>query len=467
MSVFKKFTTAELKSICKSNNIGKYSKLNKQQLIDLLEQVEEPSRDVKILLLWSANAYVERYCSDLERSDIQDLFEDCSSATEERYTWYKEYHCPNVCGMDYEDLEEQFGEELETLEKEHPKWSIYDKYLVTIIEDNEDIDSEDEEEEEEIVNNQCKCGQPAHQNDMCGHGVADGRCCVCEECKKEMESEEEDNYPYGQDTDNCICSICEDNMKHMATCPDCEEYVCKGCWENHDEEHENEEEPTICGETCGLCDEVKEIKGYCDNGQCGKSVCEDCCGCNNDNGDFFCCEECKPESDEKHDEQYEQKCAQCPTILGENVGIFCMSNQFTDEQETVCCDCRNDIKWAFGWIDDTEEEIDITDLSIFKVKELKSLCKSKGIKGYSKLRKQQLLDLLVKVNGCGYCEEPISENNTKCNDCEKKFCNDCIENEENEIDGKKCERCDVWVCGKCYRLEENCMMYMCNGCYDK
>jgi len=98
--------------------------------------------------------------------------------------------------------------------------------------------------------------------------------------------------------------------------------------------------------------------------------------------------------DDSDDEQYEQECAQCPTILGQDVAIFCMSNQFTDEEETVCSDCRCYTKWGFGWIDDTEEEIDITDLSIFKVKELKVICKSKGIKGYSKLRKQQLLDLL-------------------------------------------------------------------------
>ena len=42
MSIFKKFTVKELKTICKLNFIEVYSKLKKQQLIDILEQIEEP-----------------------------------------------------------------------------------------------------------------------------------------------------------------------------------------------------------------------------------------------------------------------------------------------------------------------------------------------------------------------------------------------------------------------------------------
>ena len=52
MSVFKQFTVKDLKTLCKIHNIKKYSKLKKQPLIDLLENVEEPSKDYKILLLF-------------------------------------------------------------------------------------------------------------------------------------------------------------------------------------------------------------------------------------------------------------------------------------------------------------------------------------------------------------------------------------------------------------------------------
>ena len=161
MSFFKKFTVVELKTMCKFNFIEKYSKLKKQQLIDLLEQIEEPDKDYKILLVWSANSYTERHCQEEEYIErMKELFEDCYSQRDERYTWWKEYHCPSVSGMDYEDLEEQFGEELEEIEKEHPKWWVYDKYLVNIITDNyvdeddntdskSDSDSDDEETDTE------------------------------------------------------------------------------------------------------------------------------------------------------------------------------------------------------------------------------------------------------------------------------------------------------------------------------
>lgn len=134
MSFFKKFTVTELKTMCKFNFIEKYSKLKKQQLIDLLEQIEEPNKVYKIFLVWSANAFTERYCQDEEYIErMKELFEDCYTERDERYVWWREYHCPSICGMDYEDLEEQFGEELEEIEKEYPKWWVYDKYLVDII----------------------------------------------------------------------------------------------------------------------------------------------------------------------------------------------------------------------------------------------------------------------------------------------------------------------------------------------
>jgi len=115
---------------------------------------------------------------------------------------------------------------------------------------------------------------------------------------------------------------------------------------------------------------------------------------------LFCHSSCvehykvKNNIESEEEEEIENKCSQCPTILNDDCPIFIMTNQFTNEEETVCECCRYDIKWEFGWIDDTEEEIDISDLSKFKVKELKVICKSKGIKGYSKLKKKELLQLL-------------------------------------------------------------------------
>jgi len=39
----------------------------------------------------------------------------------------------------------------------------------------------------------CKCGDVVNNSDdICGHGVADGKCCICALCRKEFEEEEEE-----------------------------------------------------------------------------------------------------------------------------------------------------------------------------------------------------------------------------------------------------------------------------------
>ena len=36
------------------------------------------------------------------------------------------------------------------------------------------------------------CEQPANEDDLCGHGIADGVCCTCLECKDERDDSESD-----------------------------------------------------------------------------------------------------------------------------------------------------------------------------------------------------------------------------------------------------------------------------------
>jgi hypothetical protein len=39
------------------------------------------------------------------------------------------------------------------------------------------------------------CGSLSRKNDICGHGVADGICCICEDCHSELdEDEDEDTF---------------------------------------------------------------------------------------------------------------------------------------------------------------------------------------------------------------------------------------------------------------------------------
>ena len=57
---------------------------------------------------------------------------------------------------------------------------------------------------------------------------------------------------------------------------------------------------------------------------------------------------------------------------------------------------------------------DASDLKVFKVKELRAMCKKAGIKGYSKMTKPQLIKALIKSKK-GDCKELKSIRKTKPN----------------------------------------------------
>ena len=158
---------------------------------------------------------------------------------------------------------------------------------------------------------------------------------------------------------------------------------CKKCIE----EHNCGEEEEKCEELCDLCKEHNVIKGYCENGQCNKSVCEECDGYNNQSGEFYCCEEC---------DTTEVVCKYCNDIIDEE----------EEEPPTTCIGCeghyhnqcgkKGSIRYMIHFGEDYcydckgEKE----DLENQTVKKLKIICKENGIKRYSKLRKQELIDLI-------------------------------------------------------------------------
>lgn len=47
----------------------------------------------------------------------------------------------------------------------------------------------------------CKCGDETHINNLCAHGIADGICCICEECRKEFEESEGESEDEDEDKD--------------------------------------------------------------------------------------------------------------------------------------------------------------------------------------------------------------------------------------------------------------------------
>lgn len=151
----------------------------------------------------------------------------------------------------------------------------------------------------------------------------------------------------------CICSLCNNicdeyiininkdnkNICDRCVCFDDElfeeiEKYSENLQKQFDEETDEDNEE----EVCELCNEQNTIKGYCNNGQCNKTVCEECDGYNNRYDDFFCSKQC---SGELHCE-----CGN-PThknnICGHGIadGICC-----------ICKECRKEMN------EDNEEESD-------------------------------------------------------------------------------------------------------------
>jgi hypothetical protein len=46
---------------------------------------------------------------------------------------------------------------------------------------------------DECVCGMCSCGEMRHKDEICGHGYADGICCVCPECSAEMKDNESED----------------------------------------------------------------------------------------------------------------------------------------------------------------------------------------------------------------------------------------------------------------------------------
>jgi len=110
------------------------------------------------------------------------------------------------------------------------------------------------------------------------------------------------------------------------------------------EESKEEQEE---GNKCDICEKIKNNLKECENEcACGCMACEDC-GCINEDGQFFCDEDCR--------RGYEG-----------------------DLEGHLQADLDAKIEYIHS----------------LKVKELKSLCKKHELKGYSKLKKEELIDLV-------------------------------------------------------------------------
>jgi hypothetical protein len=83
----------------------------------------------------------------------------------------------------------------------------------------------------------CKmCSDDCRKNDLCGHGVADGVCCICDECHCEAEEEEESDDDEEEKKeltiDVLLCCVCYENKRknYMDALVCCESgFTCHEC----------------------------------------------------------------------------------------------------------------------------------------------------------------------------------------------------------------------------------------------
>ena len=102
----------------------------------------------------------------------------------------------------------------------------------------------------------------------------------------------------------------------------------------------------------------------------------------------------------------------------------------------------------------------IMDLSKLTVKQLRLRCKKNQIKGYSKLRKQDLIELIVSMI-CPYCEKLIPISSEYCPKCDKPLVKkgftkdeEIIEDEIDEIDESELSDDDKKALEKTKEIED-------------
>jgi len=112
-----------------------------------------------------------------------------------------------------------------------------------------EVCKEEDSDDEEIF--ACKCGQPCSKNNLCGHHINSGVCCICEECLSELEEEddEEEEIDYCRHCEE-VLHYCIDHEKYCHKCCDCEDCK-KACDEEEDcwmpiEELEYDDNGVLC-----------------------------------------------------------------------------------------------------------------------------------------------------------------------------------------------------------------------------
>jgi len=393
-----KVELSTLKKVCKDAGEKGYSKLKKKELVKLLDQLAGPG----ILCV------------------------GCDSYQNKKYEFHENSSICKRCVKKEKDANKPKEKTVEELQKRI-----------------EELEKENEELKYEL-----KITKKAYEQ-VKGELIDRGSGYACERCREEVNPDDEE--------------YCKE-LHGDYYCYDCAKE--KGLIQNECNAHN-----IGCDCYCEKCSNLKD----CDENNKGNRKCKDFYG-ENDRENW--CAECiflsqipryieKEESDVEDEHEKCEDCKEdivqggdeCPTTCYECDKIYhgnCVRGNIRyieNECEDYCYKCKD-----YGASDceesdsesESEEEVDFKKIT---VKELKALCKSKGIKGYSKLKKQQLIELLKQQEEieeqmlCQCCEEKVNSNDIKYimilgygwdNICKK-----CIEK-----DHEKCE------CGNIRRKDE-------------
>jgi len=426
----------ELKNLCKERNIKGYSKLKKQELINLLK----PEQEVEC-----------KICeTEAEEERINELIYDFMSVAD--CGWYRE--CITLKNHSLKDRQiflnyandavEKYNKIKDIISKRHRAHWFYAVFFRKELDNLEEMEEHTNCKKEKCgfcetvmpIKNNCngKCevpicvsciedGQELYSCSMCNTELICGDCIyawcnncsetICNKCHEKEEDCEYNNMPFCHSS--CV-----------------EHYKVKNNEESEDYSDEEEVEKIICR----FCKELKSIKkdttkyGCCEDcensciahhigSECECEICSNFMDCDEENkGNMGRCNKCYDDrkdwcaecillykisrdsneeikkEEESEEEEESGECEDCGLISG----FFTNCNECNKEF------CNNCLKCSHNCSKDNEEEEE-KDLSKLKVKELKAMCKEKGLKRYSKLKKQQLLDLLKPKEEEGEIQE--------------------------------------------------------------
>lgn len=197
-------------------------------------------------------------------------------------------------------------------------------------------------EEAEEEKHYCKCGDRVHNpDDICGHGVADGRCCICDLCRKELQEgsklekeEEVKKVPYYYQTEFGAVKDLKDYLKAM------KEEMKED--EEEEEEEDEEEDEVWCEVGEHMVDKTMHYSS-----REGLETFGDCCECVTEKEvmEVFEREEQMRDHAEKEEEEDDRiECTECSIKIDYDDCVHYLEDTYLcqvcgKDKDDICIEC--------------------------------------------------------------------------------------------------------------------------------